>query len=327
MTSVTQITQFLYSQDPQQSLVRLTLYHYLKNACEPGSELNSSLLKSFFDDCLQFQFWQERINPLKQEILSLIQIFKNEGLLKGSEIELEWIPHFQVLHVDAESSRRKIIEKYLSAEAPLQKHQVLPLENNKFLALSLLTTGGLQVRLFSPFMKIHDGLLVPLKPLADLEYTSFMELMPGRQQILRIESLRTTYFTLSDEGYFGRMTQGHLFKSAGTLQTREISSFPELFYAIKSLEKFFIDPQTDPFYQELVDQLEKVYHLLSSQHPEGYKIAPALLKKGQSALRNIFHRDKLLLLLLNNIEYMLNKNSQYLERNEQKWQNARPLPK
>lgn len=330
MASVTQITQYLYHSDPQKTLVRLTLYHFLKNACDLGTTFQVELAERFLSNCLHFVYWREKQTPLATELFSIIEELHANGLVDDPLEKFHWLKSLQVISLNHESERLQALNSYLKVTVSEIKHRVVSTENDRLLVMSLLTSGGLRVTCHSPLFMIRGGALQPLAPVTDLEYTSYMELMPGRLQHLDLDGLRSVHFTLEDQSYYGRMVQGHHFQTAGSLQTREISSVPDIFYGLKALEKHFIDPKSDPFYNELIDQLEKAYHLLNSGDPRGHQVAPAIVKKGQVALRNIFQKDKLLLLLVTNIEYMLNS---HRRTNPQKegfsptWQNVPPLPK
>lgn len=330
MASVTQITQYLYRSDPQKTLVRLTLFHFLKNACDLSTTFQASLAERFLSSCLHFIYWREKQTALATELFSIIEELHGNGLIGDPLETFHWLNTLQVIPLNHSSERQKALNNHLKVSVSEIKHRVTSTDNNQLMVMSLLTSGGLRVTCYSPLFMIRDGILQPLAPITDLEYTSYMELMPGRLQHLDLDGLRSVHFTLEDDSYFGRTVQGHHFQTAGSLHTREISSVPEIFYGLKALEKHFIDPKSDPFYSELIDQLERAYHLLSSGDPRGHQVAPAIVKKGQVALRNIFQKDKLLLLLVTNIEYMLNshrptKNLQ--EGNSQSWQKVRPLPK
>lgn len=329
MASVTQITQYLYQTDPQKSLVRLTLYHYLKNACDLSITFSSTLSIHFFDHCLGFLYWQEKQQALASELWHIIEELHSHGLTDDALEKYHWLKSVQVIAIQHEVERQKILESYFYQSTQDQKHRIVNFSNNQHLVMSLLASGGLRAQVFSPFFHIRQGRLIPLTAISDLEYTSYMELMPGRLQHLNLDNVRSAHFFLEESIYSGRVLHGHHFQTAGSIQTQEISAFQDIFYALKSLEKYFIDRKSDPFYNELIDQLEKAYHLLSSNNAYGFQIGPTILKKGQIALRNIFQKDKLLLLLVTNIEYMLNAHQapkSQPESRPQLWQKAKPLP-
>ncbi len=330
MASVTQITQYLYRSNPQKTLVRLTLYHFLKNACDLSTPFRVTLAERFLGSCLQFIYWREKQTLLASELFSIIEELHSHGLVDDSLEKFQWLKTLQVIALNHETERLKALNNHLKVSILETQHRVISINNNQLMVMRLLTSGGLRITCHSPLFMIREGALQPLAPATDLEYTSYMELMPGRLQSLDLDGLRSAHFTLEEDSYFGLTIQGHHFQTASSLQTKEISSVPEIFYGLKALEKHFIDPKSDPFYNELIDQLEQAYHLISSGDPRGHQVAPAIVKKGQVALRNIFHKDKLLLLLVTNIEYMLNshKSTKSLQEGSfQSWQKVRPLPK
>jgi hypothetical protein len=76
-----------------------------------------------------------------------------------------------------------------------------------------------------------------------------------------------------------------------------------LFLQLKKVEKHFINPQTDPFYQEIVGRLEKAKRLMMNPTPENIVEADKALNRGRFALRVIFPNDRLLTLLITHLEH------------------------
>jgi len=81
--------------------------------------------------------------------------------------------------------------------------------------------------------------------------------------------------------------------------------YPVLFYPLKRLEQFFINRKSDPMYIELTGLLEKALELMNTGHPEAFKFANAAMERGRLALEHIFPDDKLVRLLINNLEKTL----------------------
>ena len=64
------------------------------------------------------------------------------------------------------------------------------------------------------------------------------------------------------------------------------------------------------FYQELVELIEQSSHAMESGHAEAHGMAQQALKRGKLALQNIFVNDKLLRLLVTNLEFQVNQGPQ-----------------
>lgn len=329
MANVTQISQYLFRKDPQKTLVRLSFYHFLKNASESSKIVNFQFFQEFVERCFNFPYWQERQTQFQQEFTPLIQELQELPGIEISEEQKSILNNLQVISIRTSREFEIILKTHLKELSALEQHKLIITESNHFLALSLLSSGGIKVRLFQPICRVINGKLVPIDSISELEYTSYMELMPGQNQRLQVNELKTAQFFMEDGICHGKMIQGYHFQNGGTVETQSLGAVPELYHGIKALERYFINPSSDPFYRELVDQLEKVYHLLNENNSVGLQMAPPLLKKGKEALRNIFQKDKLLLLLVNNIDYMLNRNSisrQPVQGSSNQWQNVKPLP-
>ncbi|MCB0412451.1 MAG: hypothetical protein KDD22_07990, partial [Bdellovibrionales bacterium] len=177
--------------------------------------------------------------------------------------------------------------------------------DRQLLSLTLKVSGELEVRVFKNRARILKGRLIPLPPVTFLEYGPQLDLTPLRRMVLAGPMMSSYLFEVTDTGLRGLTTRGHTFQKLDTLNAPQLSSCPDLFFALKRIEKYYIRPESDPFYQELVSLLEKSYQLISAGEPNCEKLAETALMKGRLALKNIFPNDKLLLLLVTNIEYWL----------------------
>ena len=331
MGSVTQITQFLYQQDPRSKLGQLCLYHYLKNSVDLSRPFDDKLVADFFRDCLRFQQWRQDFLVLKSEISQFAESAIQAGL---SEAELMvGIPQTSMQQIDFENTQdfEGLLIEQLASKSNVKDVHIFDHGVGDKLVLQLLQSGGLLAEVYQPRALIENGQLELLAPETSLEYDSKMELVEKKKQRLALNKLQTLCFQRISPKFYGRTLQGHLYQSVGQFETDHISSHKEAFMRLKEIERHFIEPTSDPYYQELVDALEKTYHQLHNGNREAFDFAPRALNKGREALQTIYPKDKLLLLLVTNIEYLLRPrkkpvNSGQKSQENSSWQKIKPLP-
>ena len=149
---------------------------------------------------------------------------------------------------------------------------------------------------------LHNGQLKPLPPLSHLYYNSQFELEALKPQMV-YESYDHFYIFYTDPLEIRKFSKN--FSLLEKKQVTDIQKHPQLFLNLKRLESYYIKAKTDPFYQELVQFLQTGYQLLIENHPKATETAEKCMDQAQTALRNIYPRDRLLLLLVANIEYRL----------------------
>ncbi len=170
------------------------------------------------------------------------------------------------------------------------------------LALQLRSDGCLRVYMHNDLCLLQNGQLRPLPPLSHLYYNAQFELEFLKPQMI-YGSYDHFYIFYMDELEIRKFS-----KNFSLLEKKRIPHFqnhPQLFLNLKKLESYYIKAKTDPFYQELIQYLQTGYQLLIENHPKASETAKKCMDQAQTALRNIYPKDRLLLLLTANIEYRL----------------------
>jgi len=170
------------------------------------------------------------------------------------------------------------------------------------LALQLRSDGSLRIYLHNDLCILQNGQLKPFPPLSHLYYNSQFELEPLKPQMV-YGSYDHFYIFSSDELEIKKFSKN--FSLLEKKRVSRIQNHPQLFLNLKRLESFYIKAKTDPFYQELIQSLQTGYQLLIENHPKAVETAGKCIDQAQTALRNIYPKDRLLLLLTANIEYRL----------------------
>ena len=142
----------------------------------------------------------------------------------------------------------------------------------------------------------------PFPPRSHLYYNAQFELEPLKPQMID-DSCSHFYRFYTDELEIKKFSQN--FSLLETKRVNCVQDHSSLFLNLKQLESYFIKAKTDPFYQELVQFLQTGYQLLIENHPKARETAEKCMSQAQTALRNMYPKDRLLLLLTANIEYRL----------------------
>jgi hypothetical protein len=334
MGSVTQITQFLFDRDPRSCLTHLSLYHYLKNSMDIGRSYDVELIQEFIDDCLRFEHWQKHSDELISDLNELTQNMVQMKVIAAASVE--GLPCTSTQHIALKNTAdfEAMVRLYIANHHAKESH-FLNLDRGRILGLSLLGDGDLLAEVFRPEARIESGKLRLMAPMTCLRYDRQMDLRTDCKQKLSLNGLQTLFFRRTEGAFHGRTVQAHLFKMVGNLETVHFSTYRDGFMALKEIERHFIEPTSDPYYQELVDSLEQAYHLLHNKRPEGAHFASKIIGKGREALQTIYPKDKLLLLLVTNIEYLLRPQQNQVNSGRQShvspqepkpWHKAKPLP-
>ncbi|NJL26067.1 MAG: hypothetical protein HC902_13475 [Calothrix sp. SM1_5_4] len=157
--------------------------------------------------------------------------------------------------------------------------------------------------MYPGFAIVWGARLRLMTPTTQLYYTSELELMPHVRQILEGSLMTTHCFNVDMEGVHGLITRGHTFQKFETFIRAKLTETQDLFLSLKKLERHFINPQSDPYYQDLVSKLERANRLLSHPTTESLMEAERALNRGRSSLKTIFPNDRLLSLLVTHLEY------------------------
>ncbi len=317
MVSVTQLAQFLLKLNPQTHSARLSFYHWVKNFLDLNAELQADMIDRFYDHALLISHWQTNSQLLGETVAQDLLLFSRSHTLNFDPKDIRHAHQLQTIELSHSSDLLSAIEAHMETSKAHGKFKILPLNNHQILTIQATPNQGFLVRVFTNQMKVAGHQLKPLAPLTQLQYSSQLELIPGLVQILQTGHTAWSKFQIDDDGCHGLLVKGYIFQKAEVFIGKNMSLYPELYYGLKQLERFYIDLRSDPLYQELASMLEKALNLIGTQHPEAYRLADTALRKGRLALKNIFPDDKLLRLLVTNLEYRITEGHQVFENGPQ----------
>jgi len=310
MASVSQFAQHLLRLDPKRNNARMCFYNYLKYLVDPSLPFTPGIVQGFYARAMQFEQWQTDAQMLSETVRSDIS-----GYLKNSappdEMALwQYLRHPEMLQVVPLKLYADLEELVKEEHLPRQKSgeqlkTVRASEQGQCMALILNPSGSLEVKVYPPMAMIWGTKLRLVAPVSHLHYTSKLELMPHVRQVIEGNLLTTHCFEVTVDRVQGLTTRGGTFKIFETFICGKVTETQNLFLQLKKLEKHFINPQTDPFYQEIVGRLERAKRLITQPTVDNLAEADKALNRGRFALRVIFPQDRLLTLLITHLEYAI----------------------
>ena len=172
-------------------------------------------------------------------------------------------------------------------------------------AILLRADKSLEVRIFDKKFTIRDGLLEPLRKDLVLYYTPDLELSQNHTHKIEVAPYITAQFRILNEKISGMLLRGYVFQKLMELKNEPLAEQTRVLFPIKRLEQFFLDRRTDPYYNDLISELERTAALVQQGDSEALNWANVVLSKADTALENIFLGDKLMTLLARDLRHAL----------------------
>jgi hypothetical protein len=323
MTSVSQFAQYLLKLDPKTNSARLTLFNFLKQVMDPSLPFSPAVIQAFYSRVLQFDHWQNDSRNLSETVRADVYSFVRQFIAEDQQAAWAKLRHpdtLQIVNLKVFQDLEELVEtEHATRRKSGDVVKQVRLSETQVLVLILALNGSLEVKVY-PAMAIVSGAKLRLvAPVTHLFYSIELELMTGVKQILEGSLLTTHCFQIDSEGVHGVITRGATFQKFETFIRATLSETQDLFNSLKRIERHFINPQSDPYYQEMISRLERANRLLNQPTPENLEMAERALNKGRICLKNIFPNDRLLTLLITHLEYGISQ-----QRTQTPAQVARP---
>lgn len=307
MASVSQFAQYLLKLDPQRNPARLTLFNFLKAVMEPTLPFSPAVIQAFYARVLQFDHWQSDSQNLSDTVRGDVQSFLKTMVLENEVSAWTQLRHPDTLQV-VQLKVFQDLEDLVDAEHTARRKsgdqvRTVKLSDNQIIALILSPSGNLEVKVYPNLALVWGPRLRLVAPVSQLYYTPEFELMPHVKHILEGSLLTTHCFQVDHEGVHGLVTRGYTFQKFETFIRAKLPETQDLFNSLKKVERHFINPQSDPDYQEMVSRLERANRLINNPTFDNLATAERALNKGRLYVKNAFPNDRLLTLLITHLDY------------------------
>lgn len=277
--------QFL-SLEPQKNPARLAFYHYLKNFLNLEVAFTQDLLDAFYDRTLMLQYWQSNRAILGETLRGDLGAIAARKPFAFEPDQVLHADQLQVITLEQARDFHALLAKKLKFYTDGgDKVRTITLEkefrtygSQEELVLRLQKSGRFIVEIHTNTAILLDGVPHLVRPHSRLIYSAELDLEPKVDQILATSLLRVVRFEKLGPKLKGAFIQGTGFHRTETFD-RPLNETPELFQAMKRIERFYVNPASDPDYQELYEEVledrraEKTFlaknsanHTVSSAH-------------------------------------------------------------
>ncbi len=312
MVKVGDFIQVLQQINPKISPVRMALFNYLSFFQDPQAELLPIQIEQFLFHCMDFPNWVQGKASLCEEIRTCIETLEQDHTLEWSLTDIRWIEDLPLVQIESDQEALDCIQSYLEPQLVGQEKLRLLTDKTKMILAIILNPennrldSGLKVLGFHRKFIIRKGHVQPLRPIHQLSYTKNLDLVVNVKHQLEVAPTVNCHFHIDEEqGTHGFLVRGATFQRFSDLKGQTLVQLPKLFLGLKRIEKNFINKNTDPFYLEITQQLERINQLIRIGDQQAIEQVSDILALAQNALEYVFEDDKMLSLLIRDLEHTL----------------------
>ncbi len=306
MLKVGQLLKFVSDLNPQNTPTRLSFFNYLRGFPSAESDLTPDVIQGFFNYSMDYPHWVGNKQQLSREVQFLLENFNSFYQKKFDTSFLKYPLKMQVIEIDDSVDLLEAVHSYLKHKYPNgEKFRVLPDQSKRAIAIVLRKDKSLEVRTYDKKFTIREGRLEPLRDDLALYYTPDLELSSEHTHKIEVAPYITAQFRFQNEKVTGVLLRGYVFQKLAEFKNDPLQEQTRLLFPIKRLEQFFVDRGTDPYYQDLIAQLERTCSLVQQNDQEALKWSSIVLNKAEMALDNVFLGDKLMTLLVRDLRHAL----------------------
>lgn len=313
MLKAASLVQHLSALNHRLSPVQVTLQNYVAGLFHESEEIRGAEVQQLLYDAMDYTHWQQESEALGVEVPQLLleadRALNGDAVGAASELEGLVLPQeLQIIRLQSKQTWLDVLSAYLTFQyQDGSQFRILPdALNKKMVAVVLHPTSEVTVRVFDSRFVIEHGALVPLHRDRQVQFDSRFELKAHVIHKLDLGSYTTTRFSVDEAGrWFGGIVRGYSFQKLPQESSVAWQEVPRVFFAVKRLEQFFLRRESDPYYQQITAQLERLSRLLGLSDRNAVTEAPVAVGRARAALEQIFHNDRLLPLLIDEVERRL----------------------
>ncbi len=304
--------KFIYEQRPQSNPALLALYNYLRLYTDLSEPFLPETITKFYIKALSFEHWQNNAIELSQFTTNALFKFLGTDINAKAWANLRKPEDFQIIKIKNPRDQLEVIKQFLYKSQPKTTSQIFHDKNNIAHSVTVLSNGNIKVQTFDDYAFIQNGEIIPLVQDRKLEYSKNLELIKDHRHQIQISNFVTANFKIQDDTIHGVYVRGYTLQSFQKIELHGFHQDSNILYALKKIERFFIDRSTEPLYIELVEVLEQTIGFLKKGMNGSHELGKKAYIRGQNALENIFVDDKMLAVLLNEIQ-------SYLDAKDRTW--------
>lgn len=295
--------KFLVKTNPQNSAARLALYNYIKNFSDLSCTFDSEFLVKFFRSCFTHEYWRKEKKELFHETQNSVErfceLFETEFkmLLRADKM--------QILSIENKSDQNDVIQNFLSRNG-LESSTTMVDSDGQICLIQTLPNQKIKVHVFDNLFLIYEGNLEPLCYDQNIIYDSRLEIEKNVFHNIKVIPHILGQFKIGHPRIEISYIQGPFFKKIKSHSVENLIDDKQLYFSLKKLERYFIDPTSDPSYLEVVSKLEEALYLLEAHGERALEFAQNAFEIGENFYTKAFPDDKMLSQLISDIRQGLN---------------------
>ena len=274
MVKISQITQELLAFGLEKNTYRRVFYRFLKYFYPSRANFGRACVKNFYSTMARLNNWQVAQKSIDSYMqLELAQLAERYRL----DFKAEDFLNLQLCSLNNTHDVKQLIGTRLKMYKNIQIY-FLHSCSRQHIVMLRKPQYGFKIESYTNKAFVVNGGLQCLSPGTQLYYNAGSELMSKRRQFYWCPIMGWALFEQQSSSYRGVLVQGpHLrpHKFSTTLQPPH----SDLFYAIKNIEKHFIDPASDSFYQSVLKKINFAHQALQSRHPDARALAAEVLRE------------------------------------------------
>ncbi len=310
--TVKNYAQQIYTLDAGKDAARLGFLNFLVNFYEPNTPLDAQVFQNFYQQALGFTFWQENWSHLNAQVkFCAVQIAKKNHAF---QLPLDWLNGelLQPIRIQNQQNLSSLIYKHLEKTLNSnEQFKILKTAEDYWLAIIIDENQKLSVKIFGDTFILSDAELIPASQDFQISYNQDLLLKENFYQHIPIGAHTSARFRMTERGVVGRILRGYTFQKYEDLNGGALSQYAQVFYPFKKFEQLYINLKTDPFYNEMLRVLEQSTDALQKADLNINRSSRVIaqtetnLHRAKQALEAIFPEDKMLALLISNLEKTL----------------------
>ncbi len=303
---ISHLLKYIADLNPQNTPARLAFYNFLRHFQFFNEDLTPSVLNAFFFHALEYPHWETNKSSLGKEVQLLMEGFVRFIKMDFDFAQVYFPQHLQLVEIQSFSDLLEVSHAYARTRLfEEDKFRIIPDQGRKVVLVVLKPDQSVEISVFDKKFVIRGGQLEPLRTDLRLFYNSNLELKEGVVHCLEIAPYLLAQFTMHQGCPQGNLLRGYVFQKYQELNDVPLEDQTKVLFPLKRLEQLFIDKQSDPFYRDLMEQMTQAPSQLKLGDLASEKMARRTLEKAELALKEIFMGDKMLSMLIKDLQQLL----------------------
>ncbi len=303
---ISNLLKYISDLHPQNTPARLALYNFLRHFLFMKDDLTPQLINRFFNHALEYPHWQSNKAQLSREIQSLLENFVKAKKINFDFAQIIYPQNCQIIELQNFQDVMDVTMAFAhSMTSDEDKYKVIPDFGRKVVLVILHPDQSLTVMTFDKKFILRKGILEPLRIDLKLEYNSELNLKENVVHSIEVAPYLLGQFQITEGKVKGALLRGYVFQKFFELNDAPLEEQPKIFVAIKRIEQFFIERNSDPYYRNIVTMLEKLpKEIIKSDRGSEVSFIKRI-ETAEIAFSEIFIGDKIIGHLIQEARYAL----------------------